>query len=301
VNVLALILVIISAVLHAGWNLFSKQRNVSVPFFLIACGAAGLVLSPLLWYYRAVFPLVSVRFWIFVLASGGFEALYYSSLIRAYRTGDLSVAYPLIRAVPVILVAVISLIWVDGNQPGGWGLAGIGAVFIGCLFVPQSSFAKLRPGSFMNLSSLFALLAGLGTTGYSLCDDRALKILAGVQQWGPAGPAWFFLGLKTLSSTLALAVLLVVWRKERETLSAQFKNDSLAAAGSGLVIFGAYGLVLAAMVVASNVSYVVAFRQLSIPIGAILGMTAGREPRYAPRLVGIGVIFGGLLLVGLAR
>jgi uncharacterized membrane protein len=48
----------------------------------------------------------------------------------------------------------------------------------------------------------------------------------------------------------------------------------------------------------SNVSYVAAFRQLSIPRGAIFGMVLLREPRYLPKTVGIAAIFFGLVLVG---
>ena len=39
-----------------------------------------------------------------------------------------------------------------------------------------------------------------------------------------------------------------------------------------MIITGAYGLVLAAMAYVPNVSYVAAFRQMSIPLGAILGV-----------------------------
>ena len=66
---------------------------------------------------------------------------------------------------------------------------------------------------------------------------------------------------------------------------------------TGVVIMATYGLFLASMAYASNVSYVAAFRQLSIPIGAFLGLTLLGEPRYRPKLIGIGVVTLGLLLV----
>ena len=46
-----------------------------------------------------------------------------------------------------------------------------------------------------------------------------------------------------------------------------------------------------------NVSYVVAFRQLSIPLGAAFGMLALKEPGYRPKLAGILVMVTGLVLV----
>jgi len=46
-----------------------------------------------------------------------------------------------------------------------------------------------------------------------------------------------------------------------------------------------------------NISYVVAFRQLSIPLGALMGIIVLREPRFPPKLVGVAVLCAGLALV----
>ena len=77
------------------------------------------------------------------------------------------------------------------------------------------------------------------------------------------------------------------------------ENIWLTAAVAGLMMTGAYGLVLLAMAFVTNVSYVSAFRQISLPIGVFLGMIVHREPRYVPRLVGSTVILTGLVLVTL--
>jgi uncharacterized membrane protein len=60
-----------------------------------------------------------------------------------------------------------------------------------------------------------------------------------------------------------------------------------------------YGLVLASIAYVTNVSYVAAFRQLSFPIGAMLGFTLQQEPRYLPKVLGIVVVSIGLVLVGI--
>ncbi len=69
---------------------------------------------------------------------------------------------------------------------------------------------------------------------------------------------------------------------------------------TGLLIMGTYGLVLTAMAYASNVSYIAAFRQLSIPLGAILGILVQKEPSYPTKLASVGIIFTGLILIALA-
>jgi uncharacterized membrane protein len=60
-----------------------------------------------------------------------------------------------------------------------------------------------------------------------------------------------------------------------------------------------YGLVLASMTYVTDVSYVAAFRQLSIPIGALFGIVLLKEQCPAPKLLGILIISIGLILVGI--
>ncbi len=72
------------------------------------------------------------------------------------------------------------------------------------------------------------------------------------------------------------------------------------AARTGLLISATYALILLAMAYVRNVSYLLAFRQLSIPIGAALGMLAGKETVSYPKLVGIGVVVVGLVLIAAA-
>jgi drug/metabolite transporter (DMT)-like permease len=301
VQFLALTLVLVSAFIHAGWNFVSQQRQVSTAFFFYACLAAAVVLSPLLWINRAAFGGLSLVFWLCVIGSGIFEGFYYLCLCEAYRSGELSATYPLVRAVPVVVVALISLVIGGTRAPHGIGLAGVGVVAIGCLMLPLNSFKRPRLEVYFLRGSLMAAGAGLATSGYSLADDQAMRLLAQLPGsfLGANTAPLFFLALKTLSSTLALGVILLVSRGERSWLRQMGPRQVSAAALTGLFIFGAYGLVLAAMALASNVSYVIAFRQLSIPLGAGLGFLINKDTPIPPRLAGIGVITLGLVLVAL--
>jgi uncharacterized membrane protein len=69
------------------------------------------------------------------------------------------------------------------------------------------------------------------------------------------------------------------------------------AAVTGLAIAFTYGLVVAAMNFARDVSYIAAFRQLSIPLGAALGVIVLGEPAPPPRVCGLALIVVGLVLV----
>ena len=79
--------------------------------------------------------------------------------------------------------------------------------------------------------------------------------------------------------------------------SAARQAKPAAIAGTGIVF--AYGLALIAMAFVSNVSYVAAFRQLSIPIGAGFGIMLLKEPCHTPRRCGVAIILIGLIMVGM--
>jgi drug/metabolite transporter (DMT)-like permease len=199
----------------------------------------------------------------------------------------------------VVLVAIFSLGLGGGRAPHGLGLLGVGVVAVGCLLLPLASFQRPRFNVYFLPASLLAAAAGFGTSGYSLADDQAMRLLADVPQtfFGMNASALFFLAFKTLSSAAALGLILLFQPAERSWLRTTWRQTAPTAALTGLLIFGAYGLVLAAMAIASNVSYVVAFRQLSIPLGAGLGFLVNKERLILTRLVGIGVITIGLVMV----
>jgi drug/metabolite transporter (DMT)-like permease len=96
--------------------------------------------------------------------------------------------------------------------------------------------------------------------------------------------------------------LLMIWAGERKInrkagdgVRSRLSGATLA----GIGIYLAYTLVLISMAFVTNVSYVVAFRQLSIPIGTLIGIVMLREAPDRGKLIGSAVIFCGLILVAL--
>jgi len=297
----AIALVTVSAFTHAFWNLIGKRQNSSSAFFLIASAAASAGLLPLLAYYRHALPLVPGSVWLLIAATGVCQTIYYVGLAAAYRHGDMSMAYPLVRALPSVLIAAISLALGLGQPLSLSGVTGILAVALGCLILPMPGL-QLRLGNYLNLCCLMAVLAAIGTCGYTLVDSQALQQLRDLPGLGLGNTTitLLYLEYSTLSTTLALAVYILLNAPERARLSEVWTGGKAYAAFAGLMILGTYGLVLVAMAHATNVSYVAAFRQLSIPLGALLGITVQREPWHTPKLVGIGCVLLGLVLIALA-
>jgi uncharacterized membrane protein len=100
-----------------------------------------------------------------------------------------------------------------------------------------------------------------------------------------------------LSTSMWLLVPLVVLKTERRRLADALRTDTRRAAIVGAGIYFTYSLVLISMAFVTNVSYVVAFRQLSVPLGVTLGVLVLREPRHTPKFVGVALMSLGLFLV----
>ena len=61
-----------------------------------------------------------------------------------------------------------------------------------------------------------------------------------------------------------------------------------------------YAIVLIALAFAKDVSYVVAFRQASIPIGVLIGVVWFKEAMPLPKMLGTVILLIGLVLVSLS-
>lgn len=287
--------------MHAGWNFISKRRSPSLAFFFVTAVFATLTISPILIIHREVLKGVPTAVWALVLATGIAQMVYFFGLAGAYRRGDISLAYPLARALPVLLVATISLRWGNSGQIGPLGLLGMALITVGCIILPLRHWQQLSLRAYQDVVVLMALVAAIGTTGYTLIDDEALRQLRAALPLPNTQVTLLFIALQTSSTAVMLGLATLLSPTERVQLRQLWHNRTLLRTSlvTGVVIMATYGLVLAAMAYVTNVSYVAAFRQLSIPIGAVLGLTLQQEPRYPPKLLGIGIVSLGLVLVGI--
>lgn len=298
---LAILFLLVSAGLHATWNLLGKRQNPSTAFMLVANTLGLLVLLPVLLVSWKSLGSIPSEVWGLLVLTGVCQAVYYVALAGAYRTGDLSLAYPLVRAVPVLLVAWLSLLLGQGEPPGSRAIFGMLLIVAGCLILPMQRFSQFHLRSYWTLAAGLALIAALGTVGYSVIDDRALRLLrsgSGLTA-GNLTVTLVYAVLGGLSASLWGAAFVALRREDRGQLVQMSRADVRQAALVGVFIFVGYSLVLVALALAPNVGYAVAFRQLSIPLGAVLAILVFKEPAYRPRLVGVSLVFVGVLLVAL--
>lgn len=301
-TLLPIVLVCISAITHATWNFISKRQNPPAAFFLLASIATVILFSPAIYFFRDGLLKIPSNVWTLIIITGAVQAIYYIFLAAAYRTGDLSLAYPFARSLPVVFVALVSILLGRGNQIQPWAYAGFALVSLGCIILPLPDIKNINVFTYRQKWIPFALLAAFCIAGYSLIDDQSLRVLRSLStpQLSPLEWALLYAELETISLSLFLSVFLLFSKNERMVLKKTGQAEWRMAFSMGFIINFTYILVLFAMGFVSNVSYIMAFRQFSIPIGAAMGILIRKESATKPKLAGIIMVVAGLVLAALA-
>ena len=294
----AFLLILSSAGFHASWNLLSKSKRPSMAFYMQASMTAAIMwLGMVFWgASKITWNNVPTAFYIMFIGSVICEVLYFTSLANTYRRADISMAYPMARALPVLFTAILTLIFHIGKPLSLCSLIGMVFIFSGCFIMPLPSFKELKLKTYLNSHFIFIVLAACGTTGYTIFDSQAIKLL---QTCFNADDkviiSCMYLGILELAICSTMFICIQFFKDERKEFKQQFCR-TIYPSCSGICSTLAYGMILLAMPMVTNVSLVQAFRQLSLPICAVAGVLLLHEKITIPRLVGFILIFSGLVL-----
>ena len=296
----AVLLILLSAFTHAGWNFFSKQGKADAGFYFLANIAGVVCLLPLVLIFSRQLAAFPAPVFLLAVFAGFCESIYYLSLGKAYQLGDLSIIYPLARSLPALFVLLFSILFEGIENLSLYLAGGILLILAGTYFLPRKNFRENNLKNYLNPASLFALLTALGTAGYSILGDKALVLARSSSAFeiNPMVLSLLYLFLEGSFTCIWLG-LFILLRKKQKNFKELIRERGKQAFLTGAGIFLTYSLVLTAMAFVKDVSYVVAFRQLSIPIGAVLGIFILKEPAYPPKYAGIGMLLAGLVLVGI--
>ena len=280
----ALLLVVGAAVLHAGWNALAKRGGDPVVFLWCVGVVASLLYAPIalavLWPDGVRLAAVP-----FVLGTVVLHAAYFFTLGRAYGAGDLSLVYPIARGLGVALVPLAALALFD-ERLSPLGSFGVVLVAAGIFFL------HWRPGAWSRAAvggsgTGWALATGVLIAAYSLLDK------AGVARISPLAYIWLMeVGSCVLLTPVALA--------KRDVMRREWRVNRATIAAAAVMSPTAYLLVLFAFQL-SKTGYVVAAREMSIVLSAIIGSVWMKEGALGRRLAGAGVVLAGVVCVALAR
>jgi drug/metabolite transporter (DMT)-like permease len=288
-----IILVFLSAVMHASWNVYSKSYGNPLSFMYWALVWSAIIYVPL-FVAAVVFAPFTPMVWLLAISSGLLCSVYFLALGLSYRDGLVSVAYPVARAFPILVVTWAGTLL--GERPSVQGLVGIVLVVTGCFFLPFREFKRSTGGPFwrayITRSALWAFAAAFVTSLYSIVDKAAAMHIRASQ------PGLTLLGKLNyvyIQNLIGLVGLVLVFRFLR------WKMDPVPRAQGivfGVIFLVSYGLVMVAFTT-DPVAYVVTFRQLSIVIATIASMIFTEKFFSWPRFVGAVQITIGVVLVGL--
>ncbi|ULO04720.1 EamA family transporter [Paenibacillus sp. 19GGS1-52] len=281
---LPILLVLASGICHAVWSMFTK-RSLSKSVFLWSI----MMISTIL-----LLPVLIVEMWSTPLSAGAYallllsvalQALYSWLLSRTYELGDLSQIYPMMRGTSTLLIPLIGVIFL-GESLSLYGWIGIGcmlggfAVLSGLLGSRRQSLTSTHPGY---IPILMALTVGLCTTCYVFVDKLNLQYISPLS----------LLELTNIGFLAGLTPAVLTSRKLREEW--QF-NRSTILLGSVLNP-GSYLLFLFALKQAP-LAHISPLREVGTIFATFLGILLLKEQQGLRRIVCSGVIFSGILLIG---
>lgn len=296
----AFVLVFFSVFLHAAWNTMSKSVKPSLAFYLIMTVTAALMWLPFLIFGKMNPFRLPVHFWILMFFSIVGEVIYMVGLARGYSRGDISLVYPVARALPVLMVPAVTLIFGLGTRrPDLCAYLGMFVITVGCLIMPLKKMSDFSFKNYCDPVIGFIVLAAVGTTIYTIMDSISVPLIQ--QQTGRKNILDIFSLMFFVEGGLSLGELLLVAfnRKEREILKTLILGKNIYPYLAGICSSVAYALVLLAMGYVSNISYLQAFRQMSLPVGFFAGLLILKEKGTAPKYIGMTLIFAGLVCVAL--
>lgn len=274
---LAVALVLVSALLHATWNLLAK-RSADPLAFMFAFTVVSLVLFALPAGVVLVRDPIPASGWPFIALTGVIHVGYFAALAASYRRGALSLTYPVSRGTGVLIVPLLAVALFD-ERPSLIGALGIATILVGLGVIGLASF-RHDPAGRAGLG--YALITGLTIAGYSLTDK------AGVARVNPL----IYVYCIFLFTALALAPY--VLRRRRAALWAEWRHNRWAVLAGGVLPAATYVIVLSALRLA-DVSYVVPLRETSIVFGTLLGALVlgeriGRLRVAASAVIGVGAV-----------
>jgi drug/metabolite transporter (DMT)-like permease len=278
----AIALLLLSATLHAIWNLLlkkSQEKYIAMGWQVILSGIFAFVLL-----IFTGFPPRSM--WLFALVSMTLEAVYFILLSNAYSDHDFSLVYPIARGTAPAFLMLWSILFLHETLTPG-GILGIIMIVLGMVIIGATSLIQSR-GSRLHLKGvLVALSVALIISMYTLIDGTAVKN-------GPPLPYALTMFMLVPFITTTYNLRRFGWKQ----FAAGWNGARLPLILAAVLGVVAYLLALIAYTFAP-LSYSGAIREVSVVIGAFLGWQFLSEQMGGTRVIGAAVIFAGILVIAL--
>jgi drug/metabolite transporter (DMT)-like permease len=278
-------LIVLAALAHSTWNLLAKRaaHGRHLIFF-------SSVMESILFLPAAAWVLSTSRLaagWIamaFLLTTGVLHFLYTETLLRGYRSADLSVVYPLARGTGPLL-SFFGAVLLLGEHPSKLATTGALLVTCGVLVLAGGTTAFRRQTGRHGL--WWGVATGCTIACYTLVDGYSVKTLL-------LSP----LLVEYAGNLFRTILLLSQAYRRRGSILVEYRQSWKAALGIAVLTPAGYILVLFAMKIAP-VSRVAPMREMSMMIGAYFGARFLNEGNLARRVSGSAIIAAGVAALAL--
>jgi len=275
---LVTILILAAAVMHAVWNAVVKVDGDRLMTMTVVIGTTGL-LAPFL---LLLGPSPAPESWPYIVASAVLNNIYFLFLIKAYRVGDFSHAYPLARGSAPLMVALGAMFF-SGEILGVGEIFGIALVSGGIISLMCGGDLKLGWGPIV-----YPLLTGLMIATYTVIDGIGVRLSG-----SPSG----YVGWLFILSPFPLSIIAIVRRGSGVFvfLRARWRWGVLG----GVLNMASYGLAIWALTFAA-MAHVSALRETSVIIAALIGSRVLGEAFGRKRLISAIIVVIGVVTINLS-
>ncbi len=268
-----------AALLHAGWNaLLKSSPDKALENFALAVSRGIIALAIVPWL-----PLPAPASWPWIAASVVVHVAYFWALAGAYRWGDLSFTYPIMRGGAPALVALAGVAMFGEVLPGT-ETAAVALICAGILGFATG--ARGEPAA-ARRALLFALGNAVVIAAYTVIDARGVRLSGAPVSYA----MWFFVANSVVQVAIGLA------DRPRE-VPAYLARHWVRPALGGAFTLGSYGIALWAMSQAP-VALVAALREVSVIFAAVLGALFLGERFTRRRALATATVLVGLALLRL--
>lgn len=261
-----------------------KARGGGLSFFaLLGCLEVAVWALPVWWWLPRLDHFQPI--WLLaMLGSAVVHIAYFWLLMRAYKSSDLSLAYPLARATGP-LFSVLAAIVLLHESPSSTALCGAALIIGGSLWIGLTGTASNQFGRSQFKGASFAVLCGGMIAVYTVLDQQSVTALG-------VPVMLFYWGSILMRVGLTLPALWI----DRSVVLAWARQDLRVLLVVAVLSPLAYMLVLYAMTLAP-LSLVAPAREISILLGVIAGAKLLEEGRLLERLSAASLMVVGISLL----
>ncbi|GMK37238.1 membrane protein [Paenibacillus sp. CCS19] len=264
---IAILLVLLSGLLHSIWNLYAKRSLNKVSFLWLTQIISVLIFTPLTILEWDTSRMTGTG-GLLLLLSMLLHGIYVLLLARTYSIGDFSQVYPIMRGTSPLIVPILGTALL-GEHLTALGWFGVILILFGISITSNLRLLRKNTANASYKAPLLALAVGLCIASYIIVDKMTLDYM----------PAVMLNQATNVGNALLLGYAAYRSHAVKSELRINWKTILLG----GIIAPGGYMLFLYALSLAP-VAQLAPMREIGTVFGTLMGIMLLREPQGKRRI-----------------